>query len=243
MAHPLDGAYQRVNRARVHIDELDSLIDRFRKQYEDEFIPDNHPTQTQILDYLINPGTKSVLGIYDRPISELPEDIPIVVGEVIYNLRAALDYLVYELSGRKDRTQFPIEHCKLSKDGKHGFDTRRTTYLNGLTDSQVAAIEKLQPYKGCRWMKTLRDISNPDKHRHLTAVDGGYKQTIVIQNSFVFPPPNIGTEAQAPNPERIFDLKRAIDVTFPDGEFVMTTVHFLEYAVKGVLISFQSEFK
>jgi hypothetical protein len=83
----------------------------------------------------------------------------------------------------------------------------------------------------------------PRAARHLTAVDGGYKQTIVIQNSFVFPPPNIGTEAQAPNPERIFDLKRAINVTFPDGEFVMTTVYFLEYAVKGVLISFQSEFK
>jgi hypothetical protein len=31
-------------------------------------------------------------------------------------------------------------------------------------------IEHLQPYHGCSWTKFIRDFSNPDKHKTLTAV-------------------------------------------------------------------------
>src|SRR5207253_9743560 len=45
---------------------------------------------------------------------------PILIGEVCYNLRSALDYLIHELTNidtgpPKHKTQFPIE------DGKNGF--------------------------------------------------------------------------------------------------------------------------
>src|SRR5271165_1669549 len=94
MRHPLHGAFQRINRANIHLQELESLTERFRQQYQDALLPDNYPTQAQVIDHLFKPGAKSVLGIYDRPSDEVPEDIPVVVGEIIYNLRAALDYLV-----------------------------------------------------------------------------------------------------------------------------------------------------
>src|SRR5215217_4622316 len=42
------------------------------------------------------------------------------IGEHIYNLRAALDYLIYELSGHKRQTQFPVE-----KD-RNSFNSRKT---------------------------------------------------------------------------------------------------------------------
>ena len=37
-------------------------------------------------------------GIMNLRFREIPETFPILVGEIIYNLRAALDYLIFELS-------------------------------------------------------------------------------------------------------------------------------------------------
>jgi hypothetical protein len=39
-------------------------------------------------------------------------------------------------------------------------------------------VESFQPYMGVEWTKTLRDISNPDKHRELTVLNK--------EGSFVF---------------------------------------------------------
>jgi hypothetical protein len=41
----------------------------------------------------------------------------------------------------------------------------REVGLKGINPLHMAAIERLQPYKGCGWTKMLRDLSNPDKHR------------------------------------------------------------------------------
>lgn len=100
-----------------------------------------------------------------------PPEIGITAGEVVYNLRAALDYLVFELatlgSGEVNmRTQFPIESTP------EGFKARRhptkrgdPNWLTGVDCSHCAAIEALQPYNGVDWTEFLRDISNEDKHR------------------------------------------------------------------------------
>jgi len=239
MPHPLDGAFKRVNRADVHIRELETLVERFRKQYEYEIVPENNLTERQILQHFFDKKSIPIMGIYNRPVDEIPEDIPIIVGETVYNLRASLDYLVYELSGRRSGTQFPIEDCKLSKDGKYGFDTRRKTFLNGLTDAHVAAIEALQPYAGCKWAKTLRDISNPDKHRHLAIVHSNWEETI----TFLDGSENSPKEADISYPERAVDLKHTVNVTLPDGAPIIELLKFVKSSIAGVLITFESEFK
>jgi len=100
MSHQLDGAFARVNRAAVHIAELKATIDVFRQAYHDavasQFDADL-PDQSEFSP---------------KPVPA-PEQIGILVGEICYNLRASLDYLVYELaildSGAvQDNTQFPI---------------------------------------------------------------------------------------------------------------------------------------
>lgn len=100
--------------------------------------------------------------------------VSILIGEICYNLRSALDYLVYELaildsSKRQDGTQFPID------DTPEKFSKHKRSWLKGLNSNHVAAIEKLQPYNGADWARILRDLSNPDKHRLLTAT--GYTAT------------------------------------------------------------------
>jgi len=95
-----------------------------------------------------------------------PPELAVRVGEMIYNLRAALDYVVFEIahhdSGVKQNgTQFPVE------DRPEGFAGRRKSFLKGVSDEHVALIESYQPYEGCRWTTLLVSLSNPDKHRQL----------------------------------------------------------------------------
>jgi hypothetical protein len=68
------------------------------------------------------------------------------VGEIIYNFRAALDYLVCTLSKAdtpvwvgKRRNQCAIERAY------EGFRSRRDTFLAGLSDEHVRALEAFQP--------------------------------------------------------------------------------------------------
>lgn len=94
--------------------------------------------------------------------------IAVVVGEVLYNLRSALDYLVFELalldSGiEQSGTQFPI--CDTPDD----FASQRFR-LRGVRGGHVAVIGSLQPYQGMDWALALQFLSNQDKHRRMHAV-------------------------------------------------------------------------
>lgn len=71
----------------------------------------------------------------------------------------------------KNNSQFLIEDQKVHPTRTdRGFDARKHKCLRGLKPAHVDMIEALQPYNGVEWTKTLRDISNPDKHRTLTVL-------------------------------------------------------------------------
>jgi hypothetical protein len=154
----LDGATLRLERAARHFNEFEQEGTKFQRSNKDKVIvtqdSDKPPTFTVSFD-------KSLV---------VPPYLSLPVSDCIHNLRSALDYLIYELafldSGTfMDGTQFPIE------DDSAKFNLRRRkTYLRGLSDVHIRAIESLQPYNGVDWTKTLRTISNPDKHRQLTVL-------------------------------------------------------------------------
>jgi hypothetical protein len=155
MTHSLDGAFSRINRAGEHVAELKRIADAFGRAYHDAILVEARPEYPGHLDFW--PPTPF----------PIPEEVSILVGEIGYNLRAALDYLVYELARLDSRsiqnaTQFPIEYKKKS------FDKIIPSMLKGLNLSHVTAIESLQPYRGCNWTATLKELSNSDKHRQLT---------------------------------------------------------------------------
>jgi len=86
--------------------------------------------------------------------------VSILIGEICYNLRSALDYLVYELaildsSKRQDGTQFPID------DTPEKFSKHKRSWLKGLNSNHVAAIEKLQPRASGNPGATLRGSGSP----------------------------------------------------------------------------------
>ena len=227
--HELDGAYERTRRARNHLTNLKRRIKAFTQVMRDDVFIERKPAIIRLPD-----GTEvaGVLGTATSTIRPVPLIISILVGETIYNLRAALDYLVYELARHDaeriiDGTQFPIERRE------EGFKGRRTTWLKGINDEHVTAIERLQPYKGCDWSSLLRDLSNPDKHRHLTAVE----------NPVVISPSPGSTEAIIAG--QTVDVKDdvSVSIVLGDGTPVVEALQQLQSEITQVLDAFKPEFE
>ncbi len=99
-----------------------------------------------------------------------PEHWPLLAGEAVQNLRAALDHSVYAASGGEERTQFPIHKSA------EAFAACPSSWLKGVPEATVAAIERSQPYHLAPQKPTaeplyvLRELSNADKHRVLATV-------------------------------------------------------------------------
>jgi hypothetical protein len=117
--------------------------------------------------------------LWADPVSFGPETthLPMVIGDVIHNLRSALDHLVWDLirvSTKKNprgKPQFPI--CTDPTD----FACCSRTMLRGVLPEYRTVIEEAQPYYGgkapdespLRWLNIL---SNIDKHRQFVVTAG-----------------------------------------------------------------------
>jgi hypothetical protein len=170
--------------------------------------------------------------------------IPILIGEICYNLRSALDYLVFELakfdSGvPQDNTQFPIE------DTEKGFDRHAKARLKGINPSHIASIKCLQPCAGCDWTKTLRDISNPDKHREVT----GLKITVTGTAYTPLDPGFSGIRLpvrSTPHPiagEMDVKLDYTATIRSRDGPVVVESLEEIKSEVAKTLTAFKAEFE
>jgi hypothetical protein len=109
-------------------------------------------------------------------------EVSVHIGDAVYNLRAALDYLVFVLASfgegqQVEGTQFPIEDSMdmftariTGAHPKSGKPQRQ--YLKGVPSVAVHRIRQLQPCWNppCEWTRTLRELSNPDKHQHLSSL-------------------------------------------------------------------------
>ncbi|PKU25116.1 hypothetical protein [Telmatospirillum siberiense] len=165
--HPLDGGFEREWRAGEHLRDLEIEISHVFER------------QANAVPFDLDPNPPHhVINVCRPPETFFGMRIGILVGEICYNLRSALDYLIFELakldSGSvQSGTQFPI------MDAKKDFDRRgKTAFLKGINASHIAAIEGLQPYMGCNWTGSLRDFSNEDKHRQFVVGGGQTRITV-----------------------------------------------------------------
>ena len=106
-------------------------------------------------------------------VPDLPTDYPIRVGEIAYNLRSALDHLVWQLvidngGTPNNRIAFPI--C-LDEDQYH---SQAKGKLKGVSQAHIEVIRRFQPwqeqYKVGAHLQMLHAICNIDKHRYLNVV-------------------------------------------------------------------------
>jgi hypothetical protein len=224
----LDGATLRIDRANRHFNEFEKMHGEFRQSNKDKVIikPDSS-------------APRSLLVSFDSSLI-VPLYMSLPVSDCIHNLRAALDYLVYELalldSGAvRGGTQFPIEDCPKSFSTK-----RRNTYLCGLSDNHIRAIELLQPYSGIEWTRTLRAISNPDKHRHLVVMQPCLSSVVHTHSSG---DPNDAVFTT--NGEQTYLKKEdAFAVGFTDSPVsVVETLNLLIVQVSMTIDAFKPEFR
>ena len=176
MVHPLEGAQAWLDRAEEHLRDLTTLCGSIAERECDAMIGTVRVES--------KPG-KPASYAFTKPTAIVPARLSILVGEAIQAMRRSLDYLVYEIAwldsgSEKKGTQFPIE------DSSRLFERRRqprssrddSCYLNGVSDKHAATIKRLQPFPRPNWTKTLRSISNPDKHRHLIVAKNQARATV-----------------------------------------------------------------
>ncbi len=185
----------RVRRAEMHLKSLETLLNRFRKSDAYELVtqldPDTSPREIVITGRILK-----------QPPSQRAS---LLIGDIVNQLRASLDNLVWALSVRHSgpapghpiprgnpwrRVAFPVV---LSKDDWKGVSTNALRYVEpGL----LTRFYRLQPFYR-RKKQPLRDplavldeLWNTDKHRrpHLTQVFVGledvlstYPRTIISQ--------------------------------------------------------------
>jgi hypothetical protein len=228
--YDLNPCFQRVVRAEEHLANLWRTHDVFLRGQENSLVCYFDPEP---------PHRISCTQGFSNP----PMMIGVLIGEVCYNLRSALDYLVFQLakldSGvAQDGTQFLIE------DRKKGFEYRKNTKLAGLNANHIAMIEILQPYNGCQWAQILRDLSNWDKHRDFALIGGGFRALGYTPDHPDFTRVERPIRSTSHPIHGKMDVKVEIigSIEFPDGKPAFETLEVVKLGVSETLKAFQSDF-
>jgi hypothetical protein len=159
----------RLERAKVHSREFGRIWNNFLKQDE---------------PYAISvPIDRDGTGvIYVEPVDLPREALSLELGEMLYQLRAALDSLVYELaiidSGQNpppdaDKLEFPIRSSKSSFD-------QAAWKIAPLSKLHRDMVESVQPYDvaqrpeghrvAAQALEVINDLARKDRHRGLRVV-------------------------------------------------------------------------
>lgn len=165
-AHPLDSARGKVTRAMQHATYLTQQCVAFSEENPWRFVDRFVPEEDRHLIFVEGRKPPLYLGM--------------ILGEVVHDLRSAMDHLAWQLAlqqsgeealaerGVAMAIQFPI------RDSRGEFDRHRA--LRYFSAKTVERIESFQPYHHdpdvLSPLAVVRDLSNTDKHQALTPSGG-----------------------------------------------------------------------
>lgn len=146
----------KVERARKHLRDLEDLARRTR----DDSL------------YIADAGAQAN-GFSQMPerlvhlVPRIPFEAPAIAGDVVSNLRSALDQLAWQLALANGcepcrETGFPIAKSLID------YETNKQVKVKGLSNNAVQAIDRLKPYRGGNeslWR--IHDLDRINKHRTL----------------------------------------------------------------------------
>ncbi len=170
--------WAKINRAKQHRDALE-------RQIQETFaVRSNRPQ----LEVRFEPETREHV-IYVNTIpnhGSFFDDVALTIGDIVHNLRSALDHLVYKLAlQHRGGTLTPKEERDLQfpiADTAETFRKECNRRLQSIASTRRALIEQFQPYRGLDgrpdgWsgpyihqLRLLQKLSNTDKHRMLNPV-------------------------------------------------------------------------
>lgn len=161
--HPLDGTKLKIVRAKEQIDFLYQEIHLF-------FTGEPKPYEVITESNSKEPSYRVRLKKNRPP----PREWGVLVGEIAYNLRSALDHLAWQLAllttpTPSSRTEFPIFNDAIKfRDSSTGARPK----IQNTPIAAQAVIESLQPYHSGDWPPVislwwLHEINRIDKHREI----------------------------------------------------------------------------
>ncbi len=174
MTDPLLGARLKIERAREHLKAL---------RNETRAFVDSNPYRT-FVEPDADTGEPVVRIGFARPGVRVPIRLGLIAGDIIHNLRTALDHLAWQLalagSGPGPRTQFAIF------EDADDYRRHEPQLLEGISEGHRARIEAVQPYHVRQlianggglaghhdplitnlYLASLGRLDNMDKHRLL----------------------------------------------------------------------------
>ncbi len=156
------GARLKLKRAKQHIRDFNSRIRAFKKT--------NPCTLASKKD-----SQSGYQKCCVKSIKKLPAELPVISGDVLFNLRSALDHVAMQLwiasgrDGRERDVQFPIAESPAK------FSAAISGQIKGARPDIVKALTAIEAYDGGRghqlWV--LKELNNVDKHRLLLRVATG----------------------------------------------------------------------
>jgi hypothetical protein len=160
----LEGVEAKVERAKHHVRELNDVLQAFFAAHPYVIGTKRNPETRQLIYYLVS-------------VREVPTMVDVIAGEVLQNLRSALDHLAYQLvlvgtgqPGPFNHVYFPIfNSAKEYESGKLG-------QIKGMRQDAIDAIDAIKPYKGGNdtlWQ--LHRLNVVDKHRLLVTVGSSFQ--------------------------------------------------------------------
>ena len=160
----LDGPLTKLDRARQHLREFDRAADEF---VTSEPRPYRGISETDSRDG----GRVWRLKIERHP----PDRLGLLVGDIIHNMRASLDHLVWQLAllttpTPNARTEFPIYlDAQPASSGRSAFKREGQAKIRDIPQTAQSVIESKQPYHASDpehtpiWLLHTLDIE--DKHK------------------------------------------------------------------------------
>ncbi|MDE2734093.1 MAG: hypothetical protein OXI72_06845 [Gemmatimonadota bacterium] len=121
----------------------------------------------------IREDTDEQIWIYRGETPKVPLGWSVRIGEILYNLRSALDHLVWQLVLINGQTPGQYNSFPIVSD-KSKWDKEKSRKLKGISQKDEEMIRRLQPYTGginlpfdvsAFW--ALHTLCNIDKYRHL----------------------------------------------------------------------------
>ncbi|WP_156678472.1 hypothetical protein [Sphingomonas profundi] len=214
----------KIERSKRHFDELNAAIHAFMESRPYGIVED---FDAKIGKYEVRASVKA----------EIPAPFGPMVGDVVHNLRSALDVLAVELAGENGHTSrtaisetyFPIS------DSRDGFKAAGLRKIGRLSAPAQKRISELEPYKGGKGelLWKLHHLDILDKHVILVPVGAA-----IIDGDYGFMVPAGGGDLSV-------GLTMALgDATYPlkDGAILVTFTDIEPGANPHVEVSFTVAF-
>jgi hypothetical protein len=149
--------WQKLSRAREHVDDLSKAIRDFWAAEPWQLEP-------------VTDGSTDVTRVRVRHLSPVPAIISMIAGDAAHNIRSALDHFAWAAvspSAQSTRTCFPI--ATAAAHGQGGWRQQVEKQLNGASAGLISAVAAMEPWEGGQeeslW--AVHELDRVDKHRLL----------------------------------------------------------------------------